>query len=252
MRVAVISDIHANLHALEAVLGEIDREQPDELWCLGDLVGYGPRPNECCRLVQERADLCLVGNHDLVALGTLGIEDFNPEAAEAARWTANALDDESRSFLASLPPSAAPEHAQLFHASARDPIWEYVLTDEAATATLLLTTAPARPRRAQPRRARGHARRPDSSRAGSPRGGTTKELEGRVAPQPRLGRPAARRRPERRLAPARFRGEVCLVSPRRIPHLGNAEGAARGGAARGARIAARRGSMNERGASWQN
>ena len=142
MRVAVISDIHANLHALEAVLGEIDREQPDALWCLGDLVGYGARPNECCRLVQERADLCLVGNHDLVALGTLGIEDFNPEAAEAARWTANALDEESRSFLASLPPSAAPEHAQLFHASARDPIWEYVLTDEAATASLLLTTAP--------------------------------------------------------------------------------------------------------------
>jgi diadenosine tetraphosphatase ApaH/serine/threonine PP2A family protein phosphatase len=72
----------------------------------------------------------------------LGIEDFNPEAAEAARWTANALDEESRSFLASLPSSAAPEHAQLFHASARDPVWEYVLTDEAATATLLLTIAP--------------------------------------------------------------------------------------------------------------
>ncbi len=142
MRVAVISDIHANLHALEAVLEDIDRETPDAIWCLGDLVGYGPRPNECCARVRERADVCLVGNHDLVALGTLGIEDFNPEAADAARWTAAALDEESRSFLSSLPPSAAPEHAQLFHASARDPVWEYVLTDEAATATLLLTTAP--------------------------------------------------------------------------------------------------------------
>jgi predicted phosphodiesterase len=142
MRVAVISDIHANLHALEAVLEDIDREAPDAIWCLGDLVGYGPRPNECCARVRERADVCLVGNHDLVALGTLGIEDFNPEAAAAARWTAAALDEESRSFLSSLPPSAAPEHAQLFHASARDPVWEYVLTDEAATATLLLTTAP--------------------------------------------------------------------------------------------------------------
>jgi predicted phosphodiesterase len=142
MRVAVISDIHANLHALEAVLEDIDRETPDAIWCLGDLVGYGPRPNECCARVRERADVCLVGNHDLVALGTLGIEDFNPEAAAAARWTAAALDEESRSFLSSLPPSAAPEHAQLFHASARDPVWEYVLTDEAATATLLLTTAP--------------------------------------------------------------------------------------------------------------
>jgi predicted phosphodiesterase len=142
MRVAVISDIHANLYALEAVLAEIDRETPDQLWCLGDLVGYGARPNECCGLVRERADLCLIGNHDLVALGSLGIEDFNPEAAEAARWTASVLDEESRSYLASLPPSAAPEHAQLFHASARDPVWEYVLTDEAALATLLLTTAP--------------------------------------------------------------------------------------------------------------
>ena len=142
MRVAVISDIHANLHALEAVLAEIDREAPDELWCLGDLVGYGARPNECCRLVRERSDLCLVGNHDLVALGTLGIEDFNPEAAVAARWTRDALDEDSRSYLTSLRSSAAPEHAQLFHASARDPVWEYVLTDEAATATLLLTTAP--------------------------------------------------------------------------------------------------------------
>ena len=142
MRVAVISDIHANLHALEAVLGEIDTERPDRIWCLGDLVGYGPRPNECCTIVRERADVCLVGNHDLVALGTLGIEDFNPEAAVAARWTRDALDEHSRSYLTSLGSSAAPEHAQLFHASARDPVWEYVLTDEAATATLLLTTAP--------------------------------------------------------------------------------------------------------------
>jgi predicted phosphodiesterase len=142
MRVAVISDIHANLHALEAVLGDIDPEQPDELWCLGDLVGYGARPNECCALVRERADLCLIGNHDLVALGALGIDDFNPEAAKAARWTANALDEETRAFLGSLEPNAAPDHAQLFHASARDPVWEYVLTDEAASATLQLTTAP--------------------------------------------------------------------------------------------------------------
>ena len=124
------------------MLAEIDDARPDELWCLGDLVGYGPWPNEVTELVRARADLCLVGNHDLVALGTLGIEDFNPEAAEAARWTAGALDEDSRAFLASLPPSAAPRQAQLFHASARDPVWEYVLTDEAAMATLLLTTAP--------------------------------------------------------------------------------------------------------------
>ncbi len=142
MRVAVISDIHANLHALHSVLAAIDAEAPDEVWCLGDLVGYGARPNECCSIVRERADVCLVGNHDLVALGGISIEDFNPEAAAAARWTQEALDAESRSFLESLSPSAGVEHAQLFHASARDPVWEYVLTDEAALATLELTTAP--------------------------------------------------------------------------------------------------------------
>ncbi len=142
MRVAVISDIHANLHALDAVLAAIDAEAPDALWCLGDLVGYGARPNECCAIVRERADVCLVGNHDLVALGKLGIEDFNLEAAFAARWTQGALSDESRNYLESLAPTAELDNAQLFHASARDPIWEYVLSDEAALATLLLTTAP--------------------------------------------------------------------------------------------------------------
>jgi diadenosine tetraphosphatase ApaH/serine/threonine PP2A family protein phosphatase len=142
MRVAVISDIHANLHALDAVLGAVDEERPDEIWCLGDLVGYGPRPNECCAIVRERADVCLVGNHDLVVLGRLGIEDFNLEAGAAARWSRDVLDDDARSFLDSLAPNAGVEQAQLFHASARDPIWEYVLTDEAALATMLLTTAP--------------------------------------------------------------------------------------------------------------
>jgi predicted phosphodiesterase len=142
MRVAVISDIHANLHALDAVLEAVDEERPDAIWCLGDLVGYGPRPNECCAVVRERADVCLVGNHDLVALGRLGIEDFNLEAGAAAEWSRDELNGDSRSFLDSLAPSAGLEQAQLFHASARDPVWEYVLTDEAALATLLLTTAP--------------------------------------------------------------------------------------------------------------
>jgi diadenosine tetraphosphatase ApaH/serine/threonine PP2A family protein phosphatase len=142
MRVAVISDIHSNLHALETVLSEIDEAPPDAIWCLGDLVGYGPRPNECCAVVQERADVCLVGNHDLVCLGRIGIEEFNHEAAAAASWTREELDEPSRTFMDSLAPSAGVEQAQLFHASARDPIWEYVLTDEAALSTLLLTTAP--------------------------------------------------------------------------------------------------------------
>ena len=81
MRVAVVSDIHSNFHALEAVLEAIDSEAPDELWCLGDVVGYGPRPNECCALVAERADICLAGNHDLAIVGTIDLDEFHGDAA---------------------------------------------------------------------------------------------------------------------------------------------------------------------------
>jgi diadenosine tetraphosphatase ApaH/serine/threonine PP2A family protein phosphatase len=142
MRVAVISDVHGNRHALDAVLAEIDAESVDAVWCLGDTVGYGPQPNECCALVRERADLCLVGNHDLVALGDLTVSDFNEEAAAAAMWTRTALTEESRVFLRSLASTAEASGVQLFHASARDPIWEYVLSEEAARATFDLTSAP--------------------------------------------------------------------------------------------------------------
>jgi diadenosine tetraphosphatase ApaH/serine/threonine PP2A family protein phosphatase len=144
VRVAVISDVHANLYALEAVLGEIDREPPDAIWCLGDTVGYGPRPNECCSLVRERADLVLVGNHDLIALGSaeVDVEEFNPEAAAASLWTAEQLSVESRAFLEGLEPTGAAEGVQLFHGSPRDPIWDYVLTDLIALESLALTEAP--------------------------------------------------------------------------------------------------------------
>jgi predicted phosphodiesterase len=143
MRVAVISDIHANLHALEAVLAEVDREAPDEVWCLGDVVGYGPRPNECCDLVRERAAISLCGNHDLAVLGTLDVTEFSGDAATAARWTTGVLGEDQRIWLASLEPLARRDGAQLFHASARDPVWEYVLSEQAALASLLATDAAA-------------------------------------------------------------------------------------------------------------
>ena len=142
MRVAVISDVHANHHALTAVLGAVDAEGVDELWCLGDTVGYGPKPNECCDTVRERAALCLVGNHDLVALGELTVAEFNDEAAAAAVWTREVLTPESQAFLRGLEAVAERDDVQLFHASARDHVWEYVLTEEAARATLELTSAP--------------------------------------------------------------------------------------------------------------
>jgi diadenosine tetraphosphatase ApaH/serine/threonine PP2A family protein phosphatase len=141
-RIAVISDVHANWHALQAVLAAVDEEGPDELWCLGDLVGYGPRPNPCCAAVAERADLCLVGNHDLGVLGELDLLDFAPEAVESARWTQKVLTDDARAFLRSLRPGGRREGVELFHASPRDPVWEYVLSSEAAAAAFALTEEP--------------------------------------------------------------------------------------------------------------
>ena len=141
-RVAVISDVHGNRHALEAVLAAIADDEPDAIWCLGDLVGYGPHPNECCREVAARAELCLAGNHDLVVLGALDVSDFAGDAAAAALWTRSVLADDARAFLTSLEPAATREGVALFHGSARDPVWEYVLSAEAATAALELTEAP--------------------------------------------------------------------------------------------------------------
>jgi diadenosine tetraphosphatase ApaH/serine/threonine PP2A family protein phosphatase len=141
-RVAVISDVHANWHALEAVLEAIEREQPEEIWCLGDLVGYGPRPNPCCAEVERRASLCLAGNHDLGVLGELDLADFAGDAVVAARWTRGVLDESARSYLESVQPVARRDGVELFHASPRDPVWEYVLSAEAAAAALALTEAP--------------------------------------------------------------------------------------------------------------
>jgi len=142
LRVAVISDIHANLHALEAILEAIDADPPDTLWCLGDLVGYGPRPNEVTAIARERTDICLVGNHDLGVLGRLDLDEFSLDAAASARWTQAVLLDEARSYLESLSPEAKAEGAELYHASPRDPVWEYVITGEAAKDALESTVAP--------------------------------------------------------------------------------------------------------------
>jgi diadenosine tetraphosphatase ApaH/serine/threonine PP2A family protein phosphatase len=142
MRLAVISDIHANLPALDAVLAVVDADPPDELWCLGDLVGYGPHPNEVVERVRDRADLVLAGNHDLATLGTVDLEEFSGDAAEAVLWTRGALADDARTFLASLRPSGERAGFGLYHGSPRDPVWEYVL--DGPTAAAALATAPER------------------------------------------------------------------------------------------------------------
>jgi diadenosine tetraphosphatase ApaH/serine/threonine PP2A family protein phosphatase len=142
VRVCVISDIHGNLHALEAVLEAVDGETPEVIWCLGDLVGYGPQPNACCALVRERADLCLVGNHDLAVLGQLDLAEFQPDAAASARWTASVLENTHRDFLESLEPAARRGDVGLYHASPRDPVWEYVMSAEVAAASILAADEP--------------------------------------------------------------------------------------------------------------
>jgi predicted phosphodiesterase len=140
MRVAVISDVHGNLHALESVLEALDADPVDALWCLGDIVGYGPKPNECCDLVRERAAVSLCGNHDLAVRGTIDLDEFSGDAAVAAGWTRTVLRDDALAWLRSLEPAGKADGVALFHGSARDPVWEYVLSDEAAATTLLLTT----------------------------------------------------------------------------------------------------------------
>ena len=142
MRVAVISDVHANEHALTAVLAAVDAASPDEVWCLGDTVGYGPAPNRCCELVEERADLCLVGNHDLVVTGALSIDEFNHDARAAAEWTRDELTAANSEWLSRLEPEAHRRGVGLFHASPPDPVWGYVLSAEAAWLSFAATAEP--------------------------------------------------------------------------------------------------------------
>jgi predicted phosphodiesterase len=128
MRVAVISDIHSNLPALEAVLSDVGQSDPDQVWCLGDVVGYGAHPDACTKLVAEVVEVCLAGNHDLVVSGELDVRYFAMSAGAAARWTLKKVQPSTREFLAGLSPLGQMAGVGLYHASPRDPVWEYVLS----------------------------------------------------------------------------------------------------------------------------
>jgi len=128
MRVALISDIHANRPALEAVLDDIAAAGADEIWCLGDVVGYGAEPDACVELTREHAAICLAGNHDLAVTGDLPLDEFSRGAGIAARWTQETMDPENVAWLATLRPLDEDRSIGLYHASPRDPIWEYVLS----------------------------------------------------------------------------------------------------------------------------
>jgi diadenosine tetraphosphatase ApaH/serine/threonine PP2A family protein phosphatase len=136
LRVAALSDIHANRPALEAVLEAIGEAGIEEIWCLGDLVGYGADPDACTEIVRERCRLSLSGNHDLAVLGEIDVATFSEPAAAAVRWTREVADEETLAFLRGLSPAGSRSGLGLFHASPRDPIWEYVLSLEQAEAGL--------------------------------------------------------------------------------------------------------------------
>ena len=129
MRYLVISDIHANLTALETVLADAGQlgQDYDFVWCLGDLVGYGPDPNECIDLIRSLPHLCIAGNHDWAALGRLDIRTFNADARKAVGWTRETLTDENLAFLEALPITFVLGDFTLAHGSPREPVWEYIL-----------------------------------------------------------------------------------------------------------------------------
>jgi len=132
MRSLVITDIHANLNALRAVLD--DAGEVDAVWCLGDVVGYGPNPNECLNLMRSLPNLvCLLGNHDAASAGMLDIETFNPEARLSVAWTQSVLTPENRDYLKERPLVHYLENVTLVHGSPRHPIYEYLLDTRSAT-----------------------------------------------------------------------------------------------------------------------
>ena len=133
MRYAIIADIHSNLAAFTAVLADIDqRGGVDEIWCLGDVVGYGPDPHQCIELLRQHNPVCVAGNHDWAAVGKLNLAEFNPDAAAACRWTTQQLTPEDTEYLENLPLVIEKDDFTLVHGSPREPIWEYLISVSSA------------------------------------------------------------------------------------------------------------------------
>lgn len=133
MRYAIIADIHANLAAFMAVLVDIERKgEAEEVWCLGDVVGYGPDPHQCIELLRQTNHVCVAGNHDWAAIGKTDTSEFNPDAATACHWTAQQLTSEDKQYLKSLPLVIKKDNFTLVHGSPREPVWEYLLSTSSA------------------------------------------------------------------------------------------------------------------------
>jgi len=142
-RTLIVSDVHANLVALEAVLRDAERSGPiDAVWSLGDCVGYGPQPGECLARLRGFEAAMVAGNHERAASGAIGTEGFNPDAAAAAQWTKKRLSSEEKSFLDGLPEVENQSSFTLVHGTLRRPIWEYLFDSEAALGHLALQETP--------------------------------------------------------------------------------------------------------------
>jgi diadenosine tetraphosphatase ApaH/serine/threonine PP2A family protein phosphatase len=144
MRCLVISDIHANLPALEAVLNDAKSHAPgfDIVWCLGDVVGYGPEPNECIDLLRTLPHVCLAGNHDWAVVGKLDLRTFHESAAFVVEWTQEHLTAPNMNYLRARPEELPHDDYLLVHASPREPIWEYITDIHVADENFDCTTAP--------------------------------------------------------------------------------------------------------------
>jgi len=135
VRYLIISDIHSNLPALQTVL--FDAQPFDAVWCLGDIVGYGPNPNQCVERLQEFPHLCVAGNHDWGAIGRADLSVFNRDARQALLWTQRELQPENRRIIITLPDLVEVENFVLVHGSLREMIWEYLLDVEQARASFM-------------------------------------------------------------------------------------------------------------------
>ena len=133
MRIAILADIHSNLAAFEAVLEDLKTKGGfEKIWCLGDVVGYGPDPHQCIELLCQYDHLCVAGNHDWAAIGKMDTSDFNPVAAAASYWTTEQLTADDIKYLEGLPLDICQDDFTLVHGSPREPIWEYMLSAETA------------------------------------------------------------------------------------------------------------------------
>ena len=201
MRVAVLSDIHANVTALDAVVAQIP--SVDEVWHLGDVVGYGPHPDEVVAKLRDLGAVGVRGNHDAAALGGREIESFNVDARHAMEWTRSTIADETKAWLAAQPETLEREGFLLVHGSPRDPIWEYVTSTPVARAAMAAMETHAG--------LHGHTHLPiayieEDGRLETMSPGVRLGAEVRRAtraPQPRQRGPAPRRHPDVRLDAAR-------------------------------------------------